>query len=86
MAHVSQYYGMLACTVNVKGIRRSGLSVIAATHNGAIRISIAHDTKIQADWYKVEEIIWKKRGKNRLIEEGIINVKEGAEKGKETFF
>ncbi len=70
---MAQYYGEIKeakKSIHRLGHKTTGLEVLAASWNGAIRVRLQWDDKTKSDMAIVEQVMWRGQGKNKIIYSG----------------
>jgi len=73
---MSRFYGVVEGSykpVHGRGSKSSGITVTAASWNGAIEVKLYVD-KLGRDCYTIRQVPWKGVGKNKKLFSGIMNV------------
>jgi len=74
---MSHFYGKIPISARkteptARGHKKTGLSTIAASWAGAIRVNVWHNPNEDVDCYEVEMIPWESKGDRHVIARGVL--------------
>ena len=74
---MSYFYGTIPVSARktvptARGHKKTGLSTIAASYTGAIRVNLWYNSAEDLDCYEVEMIPWESHGDRQVIARGVL--------------
>ena len=74
---MSYFYGTIPVSARktvptARGHKKTGLSTIAASYTGAIRVNLWYNSAEDLDCYEVEMIPWESHGDRHVIARGVL--------------